>query len=96
VAVLRRRSDLGGKFELDYMDLDGRRYRVNTHTTDPKIAEVWRRKAEEQVSLAKLGVIQKVGRLTREVVSGKTLPEQQKRLRVVDFQKEYLDRCAVK
>lgn len=92
MASIRKRQDLGGKFELSYHDVDGRRYRINTNTTDFKIATLWRKKAEELVSLAKLGVIEKVGRLTREVVSGKEAPETKKRLRLDEFEKVYLDR----
>lgn len=65
-----------------FADIDGKRYRIDT--TDKKVAEVWRQKAEELVSLAKLGVIEKVGPLTREVVSGKAVPEPTKRLRLND------------
>ncbi len=92
MATIRKRDDLGGKYELSYYDVDGRRYRINTESADKKIADVWRKKAEDLVSLAKLGVIEKVGKLTREVVSGEVVPEPKKRLRLDEFEKEYLDR----
>lgn len=92
MASIRRRKDLGNKFELTYNDVDGRRHRINTNTTDSKIATIWKKKAEELVSLAKLGVIEKVGRLTRGVVSGKEAPEAKKRLRLDEFEQVYLDR----
>jgi integrase len=84
---------MGGKFELDYTDVDGRRYRLDTGTDDPKIARVWLQKVQKQLSLAKLHEIPKVGQLTREMVAGKAMPEQQKRLHLADFEKEYLERC---
>jgi hypothetical protein len=37
MAVLRRRKDHGDRFELDYLDIDKRRYRVDTGTVDKKI-----------------------------------------------------------
>ncbi len=90
---IRLRADMGGKYELDYYDVDGRRYRIDTGTRDSKIAKLWLKKAEELLSLATLGVIPKVGRLTREVVAGSVVSHEQKRLHLADFAKEYLERC---
>ena len=84
---------MGSKYELDYYDVDGRRYRVDTGSRDSKIAKLWLKKAEELLSLAKLGVIPKVGRLTREIVAGRVTPHEQKRLHLADFAKEYIERC---
>jgi len=93
MATLRRRGDMGGKYELDYTDVDGRRYRIDTGTKSKKIAEIWEGKADELLSLAKLGVIEKVGKLTKEIVSGKKSPEPNKRLRLDGYETEYVDRC---
>ena len=49
MAKLRPRSDRGGRFELDYMDIDGSRYRINTGTSDSKVADLWLKKAEERL-----------------------------------------------
>ena len=92
MASIRRRKDMGGKYELAYIDVDGRRYRINTETRDKKIAEVWLKKVEDLISLAKVGVIEKVGRLTREVVAGQTTPGETTRLRLDAFEQEYLER----
>ena len=89
---LRRRKDMGGKYEVSYIDVDGRRFRIDTGTRDKKIAEVWLNKAEELLSLAKLGVIERVGKLTREVVAGQVTPGETKRLRLDEFEQEYLER----
>ena len=83
---------MGGKYELAYIDVDGRRYRINTDVRDKKIAEVWLNKAEELISLAKLGIIEKVGKITREVVAGREAPAQSERLRLDGFEKKYLER----
>lgn len=92
MASLHRRADMGGKYELDYTDVDGHRFRVDTYTRDKKIAEVWLNKAEELLSLAKLGVIEKVGKLTRDIVAGRTSPAQSERLRLDDYEQKYLER----
>lgn len=92
MASLRRREDMRGKYELAYIDVDGHRYRVDTGTRDKKIAEVWLNKAEELLSLARLGIIEKVGQLTREVVAGQAAPAQPERLRFDDYEKKYLER----
>lgn len=92
MASIRQRADMRGKYELAYIDLDGHRYRVDTGTRDEKIAELWLGKAEELLSLARLGVIEKVGRLTREVVAGRAAPAKSERLRLDDYEKKYLER----
>jgi integrase/recombinase XerD len=93
MASLRRRDDMGGKFELDYSDpTDGHRYRIDTGTTDRKIAELWRAKAEELVSLARLGHIERVGHLTREVVRGEPPSSSAPKLRLDDFEALYVER----
>jgi len=89
---IRKRKDMRGKYELAYIDVDGRRHRIDTGTRDKKVAELWLQKAEELLSLAKLGVIEKVGRISREVVAGQDVPEASKRLHLDDFEREYLER----
>lgn len=90
--ALRKRPDRGNTLELDYTDVDGHRYRIDTGVRDPKIARIWLQKAEELLSLARLGVIKKVGRLTREVVTGQAAPGAQERLRLDEVEKRYLER----
>ena len=92
MASLHRRQDMDNRWQLDYTDIDGKRYRIDTGTKDKKIAEFWRSKAEELTSLARLGHIEKVGRLTREVVAGQEAAESSKRLRLDAFEKEFLER----
>ena len=90
---IRPRDDMGGKFELDFTDIDGRRYRIDTGTTDEKVAKMWLQESERRLSLARLGVIPKVGRMTRDMVAGKSVAEAPKRLRLSLWEKEYTDRC---
>lgn len=92
MASIRPRADMHGKYELAYLDVDGRRYRLNTGTRDKKIAEIWLRKAEELLSLAQLGLRERVGRITREVVSGQAAPTRPERLRLEDYEAKYLER----
>lgn len=93
MASIRKRADMGGVYELDYYDIDGRRYRVNTRTQDRKIAKLWLQKVEELLSLASLGVIEKVGRITRTIVAGQEQPGTTKRFRLDAWKDEYLERC---
>jgi integrase len=80
MASLRKRKDNGHYF-LDYRDIDRERYRPDTGTGDIKVAKVWLKVLEERLSLARLGVIEKVGELTIEAVRGiSPPPEKQKRL----------------
>ena len=93
MAKLRPRSDRGGRFELDYMDVDGARYRINTGTSDPKVADLWLKKAEERLSQARLGIIEIVGPITAEIVSGKKAESKSEQLTLEDLEKEYTERC---
>lgn len=90
--ALRKRPDRGDHYELDYTDVDGNRYRIDTGTRDLKIGRIWLQKVEELLSLSKLGIIKKVGRLTREVVAGQAAPGTQERLRLDQFEEKYLER----
>lgn len=92
MASTRSRPDMRGKYEVAYTDVDGRRYRIDTGTRDPKIAKLWLRKAEELLSLARLGLLEKVGHLTREMVSGQATTAKADRLRLEDYQAKYLER----
>lgn len=91
MAKLHRRPDRGNRLELDYVDVDGRRYRILTNTSDRKIAELWLRKTEERLSQAKLGLIEKVGRIDADVVAGREKKRQS--LRLEEFMAEYESRC---
>jgi integrase len=92
MASLHRRQDMDNRWQLDYTDVDGKRYRIDTGTKDEKIAVLWQSKAEELTSLARLGHIEKVGRLTREIVAGQESPQSSQRLRLDAFEKTYLER----
>lgn len=91
MATLRKREDRGNRYELSYMDIDKRRYRIDTGTTDLKVARVWLRKAEELLSQAKLGEIDKVGRVDADVVARQNseagMPS------ISDFKEYYEERC---
>ena len=43
-ATLRRGKERGGPYELRYADVDGRRFRIDTRTSDAKIADLWKLK----------------------------------------------------
>lgn len=90
---IRKRSDNAGKYELDYTDIDGRRYRIDTGTKDQKIAKLWLQKAEDLLSMARLKIIPKVGSITRAMVAGEQPINPTKRLRLLDWKIEYMDRC---
>lgn len=92
MARLRRRPDRGGRYEVDYTDVDGKRYRIDTGTRDEKLARLWLQKAEEQLSLARLGAVPKVGRLTKDVLAGRAQASDQPRLRLTELEENYLDR----
>jgi integrase len=92
MASLRRRANRGGKFELGYYDVDGERYRVDTGTTDRRVADLWLAKVTELLSLARLGHIEKVGRITIQEVRGSPRPAAA-RLTLNKFKIEYADRC---
>lgn len=91
MARLRRREDRDGKYELDYYDIDGRRYRVNTGTSEKKLAELWLRRVEELLTQARLGIIGKVGRIDAEVIASKEKRKQS--LTLEQFKARYEERC---
>lgn len=91
MAQLHNRKDRGGKWELDYTDVDGKRYRIPTGTSDRKVAELWLRKAEEILSQAKLGLVEKVGRIDANVIAGKE--KKKKSLTLEELKTVYEDRA---
>ena len=92
--TLRRRIDMGGKFELDYTDpVDGKRYRVDTHTDDEKFAKVWLRKAEDLIFQAEAGMIKKVGRITGKIMRGESPSAADQKLLLDDFEERHRVRC---
>jgi site-specific recombinase XerD len=91
MASIRRRKERGNRFELHYVDVDGRRYRIDTGTPDKKIANLWKQKAEELLSQAKLGIIEKVGRVDINAVAGRERKEPT--LTLTAFKDKYLERC---
>ena len=92
MATLRRRNERNGNFVLDYYDVDGQRFRIDTGTTDRIVANLWLAEATERISLARLGRIERVGRITIHELRGSTRPAPA-RLTLSDFKKEYADRC---
>lgn len=95
MAVLRRRTDRGNRYEVDYRDIDGKRYRVDCMTTDKKIANLWLKKVEELISQAKLGLRPKVGRIDVNTLSGKepAKPKEKPGMTLTAFQQKYEDRA---
>ena len=91
MATLRRREDRDGKYELDYVDVDGKRYRVNTGTSNKRLAELWIRKVEDLLTQARLGIIPKVGRIDADVVANKK--RRKESLQLQDFKDKYEDRA---
>ena len=93
MAKLRRRTDRSDRFELDYVDIDGARYRINTGTDDPLVADLWLKKVEERLSQARLGLIEKVGPISADTVAGRAPSDQPDALTLEGFQEEYEERC---
>lgn len=91
MAQLRKRDDREGKWFLDYRDVDGTRYRIDTGTKDKRVADLWLKKAEELVSQARLGIIPKVGRLDADVLAGRE--KKKDSLTLEEFKKQHEDRC---
>ena len=92
---LHRRKERGNRFRLHYVDVDGKRYRVDTGTTDKKIANLWKQKAEELLTLAKHGIIEEVGRIDIDIVAGRQKPQKKDNegLTLEDYRQKYEDRC---
>jgi integrase len=88
---LRRRKDRGNRYQLHYVDVDGTRYRIDTKTSDLKIAKLFKNKAEDLLSQAKLGIILKVGRIDADTIAGKTKEETS--LTLEEFREKYQQRC---
>jgi len=93
MARLHRRKDRGSRWELGYVDIDGTRYRINTATTDRKVADLWLKKVEERMSQARLGIIEKVGLITADVVSGREDKPKTGTINLDDLRKDYEQRC---
>lgn len=92
MAKLRQRMDRDGKWFLDYRDpTDGKRYRVDTGTTNYKHAQLWKQKVEDLIAQAKLGIIEEVGRIDAEVVAGRKKKEEAPTLE--DLKDMDADRC---
>jgi integrase len=91
MAKLHRRKDRGNRWELDYTDIDGKRYRIPTGTADEKTAQLWQKKADELLSQARLGIIEKIGRLDADIIAGKTKIRQSPTLD--EFKAIYEDRA---
>jgi integrase/recombinase XerD len=92
MATLRRRNERNGNYVLDYYDVDGHRYRIDTGTTDRWVADLWLAKVIERISLARIGQIHRVGAITIHEVRGAPRPVAT-RLTLSRFKDEYADRC---
>jgi len=91
MATLRKRMDRRGKYELNYTDVDGERYRIDTKTKDKKLARMWLATAEERLSLARLDLIVKVGKITKDDVRGSRGPPVKRTL--TQFKAYHESRC---
>ena len=72
MATLYRRPDRGNRWYLNYKDIDNRRYRIDTGTTDKVIADRWLGKVLERISLARLDGEERVGRIDAGAIILKT------------------------
>ena len=87
MASIYRRN---GKYTVTYVDVDGKQYRISTGTTDKVHAMLWKNQAENLVSQARNGIIDKVGRIDAGTVLGKVKKEC---LTLSEFREKYADRC---
>ena len=90
MATLRQKGS-GASYFLDYRDIDGQRFRVDTGTTDFNIAQLWLSKYNEMHALAKLGLIKKIGRIDADVLAGREKKKQS--LTLEEFRTQEEDRC---
>ncbi len=88
MASLRKRKDLDGKYTLDYTDVDNRRYRIDTGTDDKDEADEWMRLFRKRFSQAKRGEIERVGRLSIDMLH-KRAEATRRRKRLSEFLDEY-------
>jgi len=93
-----KRKDRGGKYRLHYVDVDGRRYQIDTGTADRALAELWLTKANEMMARAKLGMIPKVGKIDADIVAGKPqkskpVEEEEQKTTLEEFRELYEKRC---
>ena len=86
MATLYRRN---GKYSVCYSDVDGRLYRVATGTADKRHAGEWKAKVENLLAQARLGSIEKVGRIDAGTILGK---EKRDCLTLSAFQQKYAER----
>lgn len=89
MATLRQKKS--GFWFLEYRDVDGERFRVSTGTKDLKKAELWKNKVEEMLPMAKLGIIEKIGRVDADVIAGRKKEDNSTSLS--EFKAIYEDRC---
>ena len=87
MASIYRRN---GKYTVTYVDIDGKQYRISTGTTDKVHAMLWKNQAENLVSQARNGIIDKVGRIDAGTVLGKVKKEC---LTLSEFMEKYEKRC---
>jgi|GEM_PF-2369087 integrase/recombinase XerD len=90
--TINPRPDRGGKYQLRYQDVDGAYYRIDTGTTDVKVARVWLTEAEKRLSLAKIGQTGKVGKITIHDVMGISRRDQAA-VKMSVYRNDYIDRC---
>ena len=94
MATLRKRKDRDNHYELDYRDPGdrNRRYRIDTGTSDRKVASVWLSKVEQLQSQVRLGLIAKIGRIDASAIAGKKATQQEGET-LESFMRKYEDRC---
>ena len=90
MASLRQKKK-GGTWFLDYRDIDGTRYRLNTGTKDKKVATLWLKKVEDLTAQVRLGVIEKIGGINADVVAGKKTVNASPLLS--EYKDHYAERC---
>ena len=78
-----------GKYRLDYTDVTGERFQVNTGTTDLNVAKLWLAKAEELLSLTRLGRMDRVGKIGADVVHRR---QKEKSYRLSEFERLHEER----
>lgn len=91
MATLYQRKTRGGKFQLNYTDIDGRRYQIDTGTADPQVADLWLKRVEDLLSQARLGIRPKLGRLDADTIEGKE--PKKTSITLADYKERYEKRC---
>jgi integrase len=90
MATLRKRKK-DGKWFLDYRDIDGERHRIDTGSRSKEDADLWVAKIEELTAQVRLGLREKIGKITADIVAGKKIEKPVFTLR--DFKSKYQERC---